>query len=327
MWRRIKRKAISILILFCIPFLVGFVTRDEEQQEMLKHKMSDAGFQVVVTDATGSYTYDPEELLPYMVAAIVPFGSEEQLLQALVILCRTNLVYCWENSGRPEQLVYEECGLPVCSFGEYKELLAYKINHTEDKEDDIQRAVDATEGIILLYEGDVIEAPFFSLSAGQTREGSSGLNQTYLQIKKCENDIYHRSYLNKYYFTKDDFWNKLESLMPGSIEGQQMTTRMFDDWKLLTDESGYVCSLFYKKENVYVDSIRFCEKFDLRSFCMEIEEREKQMVITTRGIGHGFGLNLSFAKKQAQEGMSCYEILNYYFTNTKKDKGYNVSVE
>ncbi|MBQ7942863.1 MAG: hypothetical protein IJ326_02240 [Lachnospiraceae bacterium] len=325
MLKRIKRRAIGILILLCIPFLIGIAIRDEEQQEMLEHKISDAGFQVVVTDATGSYTYDPEELIPYMVAAIVPFGSEEQLLQAFAILCRTNLVYYWEVSGRQETLAYEECGLPVCSFGEYKELLEYKIDSAEDKEDDIKRAVEATEGIILLYEGDTIEAPFFYLSAGQTRTGNDG--QAYLQGKICDEDIHHSSYLNKYYFEKEDFWNKLEALMPGSIDGERMTARIMKDWSLPADESGYVYGLLYEKEQVYIDAISFCNQFELCSSCFEIEEREKQMVITTRGVGHGFGLNMTYAAKQAQNGMSYYEILNYYFANTKKDKGYNVSVE
>ncbi len=291
---------------------------------MLERKMSDAGFQVVVTDATGSYTYDPEELVPYMVAAIVPFGSQEQLLQALAILCRTNLVYYWEESGRQDTLDYEKCGLPVCSYGEYKELLERKINNAEDKEDDIKRAVEATEGIILLYEGDTIEAPFFYLSAGQTRTGSK--EQVYLQGKTCGEDIHHGGYLNKYYFEKEEFWNKLEELLPGNIEGVQMISRRIEDWSFLLDKAGYVCGLLYEKEHLYIDTVSFCDKFGLCSAYFEIEERERQMVITARGVGHGFGFNIIHATRQAQGGMSCYEILNYYFTNTKKDKGYNVSV-
>ncbi len=327
MWKRIKKKAVGILILLSIPFLIGIIMQDEEQDVLLKRKISDAGFQVVVTDATGSYTYDPEELIPYMITAVVPFGTEEQLVQALAVLCRTNLVYCWETCGRPELIRYEECGLPICDFFEYKEQLMYKIKHTEEKEDDIKRAVEATEGIILLYEGEVIEVPFFYLSAGQTRVGSEDEKQTYLQAKSCENDVYHNDYLNKYYFEKDDFWGRLESIMPGSIEGEQMTTRVLEDWSFLTDKVGYVGCLLYKKKKIFVDVVSFCEEFDLCSPCFEIEEREKNIVISTRGVGHGFGLNLSFAKKQAQDGMSCYDILNYYFANTKKDKGYNVSVE
>ncbi|MBE5876800.1 MAG: hypothetical protein E7290_07930 [Lachnospiraceae bacterium] len=326
MWRRFRKKAASILLIFSIPFLCGIIMQDEEQDVLLKRKISDAGFRVAVTDATGSYTYDPEELIPYMIAAVVPFGTEEQLVQALAILCRTNLVYCWEESGRPEQIPYEECGLPICSFFEYKELLRYKINSAEDKEDDIKRAVEATEGIILLYEGDVIKAPFFYLSAGQTRAGNGDTGQTYLQNQSCENDIYHEKYLNKYYFEKDLFWERLESLMPESIEGEQMTQRELNEWVLLSDEAGYIGCLFYKKEQIYIDIVRFCEEFDLCSPCFEIEEREKEIVLVTRGVGHGFGLNISHAKKQAQDGMSCYDILNYYFANTKKDKGYNVNV-
>ncbi len=326
MWKQIRKKAVGILVMLSIPLLSGIIMRDEEQDMLLKRKISDVGFQVVVTDVTGSYMYDPEELIPYMIAAVVPFGTEEQLLQALAVLCRTNLVHCWETGGRPELIQYEECGLPICSFFEYKELFGYKINSAEDKEDDIKRAVEATEGIILLYEGDVIEAPFFYLSAGQTREGSRDMGQTYLQTKSCDSDIYHGKYLNKYYFEKKTFWERLESLMPESIEGEQMTERKLEDWSIHSDEAGYICCLFYKKEQIYIDVISFCEEFGLCSSCFEIEERENEVVIVTRGVGHGFGLNISYAKKQAQDGMSCYDILNYYFTNTKKDKGYNVNV-
>lgn len=329
MLKRIKKRVIQVLIMLCIPFFIGMVIREDEQIGMLKKKVSDAGFQVIVSDATGSYTYDPEELIPYMVAAIVPFGSEEQLLQALAIVCRTNLSYYWEENGRQDALAYEECGLPICSFFEYKELLAYKIKKTEDKEDDIRRAVEATEGIILLCDGEVIKAPFFYLSAGQTRDGSAQEDYAYLQSKACEEDIYHSSYLKKYYFEKEEFWLNIEILLEESVNQEMIdrVSRTVEDWGYRKDTAGYVYALIHKKEQLYIDGISFCEKFDLCSSYFEIEERESQIVITTKGVGHGFGLNLTHATSQAQAGMSSYDILNYYFTNTKIDKGYNVSVE
>lgn len=322
-----KKRAAWVAILLGVPLLLGILLRDEEQQDMLKRKKSDAGFVVVVSDATGNYRYDPEELIPYMIAAVQPFGAEEQLLQALAILCRTNLVYVWEESGRPMSIEYEACGLPVCDFFEYKERLKEKIYSAEDKEDDIKRAVEATEGIILLCDGETIKAPFFSLSNGQTRAGGEGVRYKYLQKNSCGEDILHSNYLNKYYLDKEEFWNRLESLMPGYVAGEQMTTRVIEDWRLIQDEADYVWSLLYEKENIYIDAISFCDEFQVLSSCFEIEDREEEIVIITRGMGHGFGFNLSYATKQAKDGMSCYEILNYYFTNTKKDKGYNVSVE
>lgn len=327
MWKKIKKRAAWFAILLGVPLLLGIFSRDEEQQDMQKVKKSDAGFEVMVSDATGSYRYDPEELIPYIVAAIVPFGTEEQLLQALAILCRTNLVYGWEEAGRPQHIAFETCGLPICDFFEYKNRLLEKINSAEDKEDDIKRAVEATEGIILLFEGNTIKAPFFTLSNGWTRSDIAGDEYAYLQEQSCEEDIHHSDYLNKIYFEKEDFWKRLESIMPGSVEDERMTTRILEDWRLIKDDTDYVWSLFYQKEKIYIDAICFCEEFQLASSCFEIEERETEIVVISRGIGHGFGLNLSYAIRQAKNGMSCYEILNYYFANTKKDKGYNVSVE
>lgn len=159
-------------------------------------------FRVAVHEKRGDFCYTPEEIVEFMTAAQIPedivfresedyvemssqsaYDSEQEYLKALAVMLRTNLIHVWEREGRPETLDFERTGLCI----------KYLRSDTKDayiKRNEIKRAVNATYGVVITKEDQVIAAPFFTSSESSmlTKQAGDGvgfsLNYAYYQAKK-----------------------------------------------------------------------------------------------------------------------------------------------
>ena len=83
-------------------------------------------------------------------------------------------------------------------------------------------------------------------------------------------------------------------------------------------DSGYV-------KEIRIDRIVFTgrevrEKLNLRSSCFTIKENKDNVVITTKGYGHGVGMSQIGAQAMAEKGKSYKQILSHYYPKTKIEK-------
>lgn len=327
-----KKASRVLMILFCIPFLCSFFMKKEETdcEDVITRTVSLAGFEVLAAEETGTFLYDPEEILPYLVAAILPQNSKEQLLEAAAIVCRTNLIKTWEQEQKPSKLDLSKTGLNICKRTEYRKLLS--MTEEETATDFIRRAVKATQGIILTYEGETIEAPFFYLSAGSTRDAGECFAEgkyPYLKAKECTEDLRHAEYLKQYDIPKEEFYVKLMKIMTG-VDTKAVNLKTdglkLEDFTINREEkSGYVKTIQYEREKLIVDAAAFCNTFDLCSPCFSLEERDGDIMISTKGIGHGIGLDLYYAAYLAEQGKNYYEILRYFYSGADLEKIYNTA--
>ena len=143
-----------LAILLCFPLLGNLFMTEDERPQREERMASTAGFSVIVETQNGSYCYDPEEVLPFMMASMLADQKGEELCRAAAVICRTNLVYKWQQENRPGQLILEDTGM-ACR---------------DEITDHMQQAAADTVGIVLTYEGEVIPAPFFYMSSGKTRD-------------------------------------------------------------------------------------------------------------------------------------------------------------
>lgn len=303
-----------LALLFCIPLVCSFFMKKEEQQEenVAGRLTSTIGFRVEVTEVTGTFSYDPEELLPYTMASLLAGEEGKELERAAAIVCRTNLIYAWEREGKPVTLDFAKTGLTFCGRKVFR-----KMQNT----DALLQAVRDTQGMVLTYEGEVIDAPFFYLSAGSTRNGAEVYGEgrfSYLQTKECINDLSRQEYLQQYFYQKKEFYQKLSQWITEPVSS-------LSDLELYRETSGYVHSVFYQKTKTMIPADEFCEAFGLCSPCFDWEERENGIMIQTKGIGHGLGFAVCQASFLAEQGYSYYDILTYFYSGIMPDKRYNVT--
>ena len=77
------------------------------------------------------------------------------------------------------------------------------------------------------------------------------------------------------------------------------------------DEQGYL--LWAKIGDTKISGDLFAKALGLQSTSLQIDECEKGIRVTTKGIGHGFGMSLSFGNYLAKKGANWKEILRKFY--------------
>lgn len=303
--------------------------REREQDRKNIELESTAGFQVLVEMDKGVVSYDPEEVLIPMMRAMLPEegrqkvqelteSEKQEFWELLSIVCRTNLVKEWEDNGRKQQLVLSR---------DFFKIDTKEWNKDPKDENDIREAITATKGIILCFQEQTIEAAFCYATAGQTRNADEIFGDDrypYLASVACEEDKNSTHYFAQYHFEKQDFFEKVQKLLWGkNITLLQNKDKLcLNDFVFEKESTGYVRRIGYEKEQIWTDVISFQEIFGLQSPNFQVEEREMEMVITTKGIGHGLGLSVFGALDMVGKEKSMEEILTYFYTGATLEKKY-----
>lgn len=173
----------------------------------------------------------------------------------------------------------------------------------------IQQAVQETTGEILTYQGKPISALFFSSSCGKTANAQEywGNKVPYLVSVDSSWDKQSEEYEKSITMSKQEFSTAL---------GFQNTVHEIEE--PIRYDSGYV-------KEIRIDRIVFTgrevrEKLNLRSSCFTIKESKDDVVITTKGYGHGVGMSQIGAQAMAEKGKSYKQILSHYYPKTKIEK-------
>lgn len=185
------KKLTGILtFIVCIP-LIGTIFI-KPARHLWKHEEDDTSvinerFAVAVTEDIGTFYYKPESLTGLLMYRIIPedtvFSSsedfivaedavrdpEQEYLKALSIVCRSNIVYAWEDEQCPDILDYGKMQFDAYDFYKIIQMNTAYTNVFEDdngavKLNEIKRAVEVTKGAVITRDGKVIAAPFFTTS-------------------------------------------------------------------------------------------------------------------------------------------------------------------
>lgn len=175
----------------------------------------------------------------------------------------------------------------------------------------ISRAVDETRGLVLTYNGEMINALFHSTSGGQTEDPSEvwGQQTPYLKSVACPWDQNSPRYKAQKQFTV----NEIEALLgpdAGVItvakNGQADLVQIIEK-----TSSGRV-----KKVRIgskVFDGVDVREKLGLHSTNFTWTFEGDQVRFSTTGYGHGVGLSQYGANGLAKEGKSYKDILHYFY--------------
>ncbi len=221
----------------------------------------------------------------YLVGALARCAETkymDETLKAVAVVLRSNAVCA----------IMEERAVARESFYTDEEL---RILWGEEYEHNLQRyqdAVKATEGIVIFYDGEIVEVPFHKISAGETRDGETLAHPLpYVKSVSSAEDMY-----------ADGYYVTLE-IARETLGG---------DFAIISkDRLGYALTIKVKGETLTGEEFR--RKYGLPSACFEYDIKENVYVFYVRGKGHGFGLSIYGADALAGKGRSFAEILQYYY--------------
>ena len=245
-----------------------------------------------------------EDYIIGVVAAEMPASFELEALKAQAVAARTFAMYKKETRNLDYDLIK---GVKDQAYKDNKTLLAqWKVNFFTNYLK-IRQAVEETQGQVLTYNGEVINAFYFSMSNGYTENCELVFAQDLPYLNSVSSKWDNESLNNYSYtinFSKEDFCSSL-GITCDSVEIQDITR----------SDSNRVLTITINNQTFKGTEMR--SKLGLRSTDFDIVINESGVTITTRGYGHGVGMSQYGANGMAKEGYSYEEIVKYYYQNTE----------
>ena len=285
-------------------FITGFISNKLKE----KNTENKVNIRVLKEDNTVE-NIDLEEYLIGVVSSEVPVSFEDEALKAQAVASRTYALKQIENNKDQNYDVTDNTLSQVYStVDELKDKWGSNFDEYYSK---IKKIVNETKGEYVSYDNDYIYAFFFSTSNGYTEDNKNvfGADLPYLKIVDSSFDEEESSaFLTETTFTKDEFYNKLDMEYSNELNISNVNR----------SDSNRVLYLEINGENF--KGREFQKLLGLRSNDFTIEEQENDILITTKGFGHGVGLSQYGANALAKQKKNYQEILKYYYQGTELKK-------
>lgn len=252
-----------------------------------------------------------------VVAAEMPAEFHIEALKAQAIASRTYAISrsVKYNEGHPDH-----DNAPLCSGIHCQAYLSLnqleQIHGTDWIEKywgKIEEAVDSTKGLVIYYEGLIIEPLYHSTSGGMTEDAVDvfAVDSPYLKSVESpyeENAPRYRAVIN---LTAEEFIGKINKKFPDA----KMTKDDFLEKIKLVEKtpSGRVKRLAINDNIVDGREIRDLFSLNSTNFKISYDKGLNLMEIETYGYGHGVGMSQWGANGMAKNGQDYQEILEHYY--------------
>ncbi len=175
----------------------------------------------------------------------------------------------------------------------------------------IKKAVLETKGEYISYNDEVIEAFFFSTSTGKT-ENSGEVFQNQLPYLKSVDSTWDEKvspvYKQEITMSLSDFYTKLNLNYSDTLNIENVKTTSTGRVKELKINGNLM-----NANDVY-------KALNLKSTFFNISQVGTNVVINTKGYGHGVGMSQYGAQGMAKEGYTYDQIVKYYYQGVEIKK-------
>jgi stage II sporulation protein D len=301
-----KKILLLTFIIIFIPYLVITIfVKDDEIKLIYQSNMK---VRVKKTQTNEIISIPIEDYVIGVLAGEMPVNFEIEALKAQAVASRSYVMKQMSYNKDKEYDVVDTISNQVYLDEEYlkktwKEEYTTKINK-------IKTAVLETYNEYLEYDGEVVEAMFFSTSVGKTENSEEVFSSSkpYLRSVDSSWDSISPAYEVNYSFTLEEFYDKLNLQYKENIELEILDTT----------STGRIKKI--KINGTLFDGSDVVSKLNLKSNYFVINQDNDMVYITTKGYGHGVGMSQYGAQAMALKGYNYKEILSYYYqgTNIKK---------
>lgn len=259
----------------------------------------------VLTD-DGIVEMELKDYLTGVVLAEMPVFFEPEAHKAQAVVARTYTLRAASGKSKHESAVV--CTDSACCQGYLSEADYLARGGSPEGVEQIRSAVEATEGQVLLYEGELIEATYFSCSGGYTEDAVAvwGTDVPYLQSVASPGEEHATHYSDTITFDCDSFLDLLD------LQSGESPKRWIGEIRYTAGggvDTIEICGEVFRGTEVR-------KALGLRSAAFSIEVKENTLEITTRGYGHRVGMSQYGADAMAASGSDYRDILAHYYRGT-----------
>lgn len=296
-----------VLVGILIPLVIIMLFRSPEKKQIPETKQPTSKKNIqsvyipVLLDSGKIEQMELDAYLTGVLLAEMPAQFHEEALRAQAVVARTYTLKRMNDGYKHETAAVctsSACCQGYCSIEKYagdKSLI-----------DKVSTAVYDTSGVVLLYQGEYIEATYFSCSGGRTEDAVAvwGTDVPYLQAVDSPGEENATHYSDRVFISTDEFLNKLGLQGDGVKIGQISYT-----------DGGGVKTI--EVNDKALTGIEVRTVLNLRSTAFQIRCLQDSVEITTMGFGHRVGMSQYGAQAMAQSGNSYDEILLYYYSGSQ----------
>ena len=240
----------------------------------------------------------------------MPVSFEEEALKAQAVVARTYTRR--KQYVAPKHEDADVCTNPACcqgycppeSYGE-KGLVVSDVEKVRD-------AVNETGNLVLTYEGELIDATYFSCSGGMTEDAAAvwGADVPYLRATESPGEEGATYYTDTVQLSLGEFQTALGLNLSGAAE----------KWikNIVYTTGGGVDSIEIGGQVFSGTEVR--KRLSLRSTCFKITIVGDTVTVTTKGYGHRVGMSQYGADAMAVGGSDFKEILAHYYKDTQLEE-------
>lgn len=260
------------------------------------------------------------EYLIGVVAAEMPAGFPEEALKAQAVAARTYTMYKMSlyadgggENGHPDA---DLCDDPAhCEA--FADLEAQAVSLWGEGEaiyrQRVEQAVDSTDGLILIYDGEPIAAVFCAASTPLTESAADvwGSDLPYLVSVESPGGQDCSRYEDTVTVSQDAFAAAIRAKWPEADFSSPPAEWFSDSHR---SQAGSVLDVLVGGIRLTGSQIRQTVGLNSANFTVRIQGDD--LVFSTVGYGHGVGLSQYGARYMALEGRSYDEILSHYYPGT-----------
>ena len=253
---------------------------------------------------------EEENLEAYLVGVVlgeIPADFAEEALKAQAVAARTYTRKAMLTGGKHGDGLL--CRQANCcqAYWDPEEFLDQ--GGSRESLEAVRSAVRETDDQVLTYNGELIEATFFSCSGGRTEDAVAvwGTDYPYLRATDSPGEEEARYFRDSCTFTRQELEAALGVELPQNPEtwlGEATYTSGggVDTWAI----AGKVFT-----------GVEVRKLLGLRSAAFTVRVEGNGLTFETRGYGHRVGLSQYGAQAMARAGKTCEEILLHYYPGTE----------
>ena len=318
MHKRWFEPVVIIVVIFLLPMVILFWISGENEGVIDETTVSGTTFSMVSTSVPEElmisvYTLDGSvyemELNAYILGVLMaemPADFEPDALKAQAVVSRTYALK--RNDGNPKHPGVVCTDASCCQgYITIEEFLRNK--GTQEHIQKLKQAVLDTSNLVLVYNGELIEATYFSCSGGMTEDAVEvwGKEVPYLQATKSPGEENATHYVDTVRISVEELSDKLDIITNDNPQ----------NWigSITYTKGGGVKEMEIAGKIYSGTELR--RLLGLRSTAFSLTIIGDTAVITTSGFGHRVGMSQYGAEAMAVSGKTFDDILYYYYTGTE----------
>lgn len=248
-----------------------------------------------------------EEYLTGVVLAEMPASFEPEALKAQAVAARTYTQKAMLTGGKHGD--GSICMDPSCCQAYLSPETYLEKGGSPESLEKVRSAVQETAGQCLYYEGELIEAAYFSCSGGRTEDAVAvwGTAFPYLQSVDSPDEENAAYFTDSVTFSLEELENRLV------LETTDISADCFG--AITYTVGGGVDTMEICGKTYSGTELR--SRLGLRSTAFTVTVSEDAVTFTTHGYGHRVGMSQYGADAMAVQGSTYREILAHYYPGTE----------